>query len=733
MRFYLRLFINIIFVCAATSSHAQNVSAWSVQYALPELTAFSDFPEPVEKIEQILNEERSDPVSLKAWVYAAGIETSLCPRTFGQWDTIPAKGYVWRTGIRAEKALSLNLLIENYRMQPGMALYVYNQPMTYMAGPFDHRNNANGGVLPVQSLPGDVIVVEWNIPLQVSQRNDFTITSVGYGFRDMTGDGKMARMAADDCDVDISCKTGNHWQREKRSVVRLETITPRGTQYCTGTLVNQAVESDRKKPYILTANHCISTEELAQRTTFVFGYEKPYCRGATPTVPAGITGSNLVAAKRELDFTLVEMSANVTDAQLPYYAGWTASSATPQSVACIHHPQGKVKKISVENDPLLTGTFSDPATKLNCDKDAHWIVRQWEEGITEQGSSGSPIFDASHRIAGTLTGGGNAICSKPINDYFSKFSKQWNAYYSDNDFSESLKPWLDPDNKGVTSLWGYDPIASYEDRCDTLGNIGSNETKILIRSGAWGYLTGHNDLYRIGFAEKIRNDTVANIIGMEADIAKVDEKGSKVQFTIWRGTDFPVTPLYVKDTIVPPDYSSYPMHVYFDKTLQVTGDFFIGYSLKYNNPIDTFAVYQSAKRPYAGLSCMYVEEYNGFWMPLSDEIPPTYSSLGVRVMGRFGKQTQPDQPSYQNLKIVFQPDNPVVFVYLEASQITAKVECYDTSGKRLLINEVSRNMVMYDETIYLQVELDVSSLLPGMYLIQAFNKKKKLSGKFVKL
>ena len=729
MRLYSRFFIIIAFVCGTNSSYAQNIGAWSVQYVLPELTAFSDFPEPLEKIEQILDEESNNNSQLKSRVYAANIETSISPGTSGQWDAIPGKGHVWRTGIRAENALSLNLLIENYRMQPGMALYVYNQSMTDMAGPFDHHNNANGGVLPVQSLPGDMIVVEWNIPLQALPRNDFTITSVGYGFRDMGG---MVSLAADDCDLDINCKTGNHWQREKRSVVRLETITTKGTQYCTGTLVNQAVEADRKKPYILTAHHCISSEDMAKRTTFVFGYEKSFCKGSTPSVPIGIVGSSLVATKKELDFTLVEMSANVTKAHRSYYAGWTASPTTPQVVTGIHHPQGKVKKISVENDPLGSGQFKDPKTDLICDPDAHWIVRQWDEGITEQGSSGSPIFDATHRVVGTLTGGGEAICSKPINDYFSKFSKQWSAYYSDVNFSESLKPWLDPDKKGVTSLLGYDPVAPYEDRCDTLGNIGSNERKTLIRSDKWGYLTGHNDQDWIGFAEKIRNDTVASIIGMEVDIARVDERGSKVRFAVWNGNDFPVIPLFVKDTIVSADYSPYPMHIYFDKTLKVAGDFFIGYTLKYN-PVDTFAVYQSAKRPYAGISGMYIEENNGNWMALADNIPPTYSSLGIRVMGRFGKQTQSPQPQYENLKIVFQPDNPVVFVYLEASQVTAQIECYDTSGKRMLLNEVSRNMVKYDNTIYLQVELNVSNLLPGMYLIQAFNKKSKLSGKIVKL
>ena len=734
MRLYVRIFFMIVFGYGTLNSNAQNTAAWSSQFSLPELSVFLNFPEPVEQIEQALEEERNNNSVLKAWVYAVGIETSLNPHTSGQWDTIPGRGYVWRIGIHADHALSLNLFIENYRMQPGMALYVYGSSTDNMAGPFDVRNNANGGVLPVQSLPGDRIIVEWNIPLQALPRNDFTITSVGYGFRDAAVHGKMVSLAAAaDCNIDVNCRTGNHWQREKRSVVRMETITRTGsvikTQYCTGTLVNQAVDADRKKPYILTANHCISTNEQARNTTFVFGYENPSCDGDKPSVPAGITGSNLVAAKKELDFALVELSGNVTTVHRPYYAGWNTSPAEPHGVIGIHHPQGDVKKLSVENDPLVTSTFTDPGTDLYCDKDAHWRVRHWDEGITEPGSSGSAIFDSEYKIVGTLSGGA-ATCSNPVNDYYGKFSEQWNRYPV---AGESLKPWLDPDNKGVTSVWGYDPVAHFEGRYDMSGNIGENETEILIESGEWGYLSGQNDKQWIGFAERIRNDTIARIIGMEVHVAKVSGAGAKVQFAVWTGSNFPVTPLYMKDTTVTADYNDYPMHIYFGRTLEVTGDFFIGYSLGYHYPPDTFAVYQSAKRPYSGLSGMYVEESNGSWMALDNYVPPVYSSLGVKAIGKFGKLVQPPQTIYHDLKIVFQPDHPVVFVYFEDPLSMVMVECYDTSGKMMALNETNRHMVMYDEKTYLQVELDVSNLPPGMYLIKAFDKKKKQSGKFVRL
>ena len=729
MRLYAGIFFYIIFSYGLAISHAQHPVAWSRQFSLPELTDFLNFPEPLEKIEQVLEDEWNSHSDLKAWIYAVSIETSLNPQTSGQWDTIPGKGYVWRTGIHAERALSLNLMIENYRMQPGMALYVYDRSMEQMTGPFDVRNNTNDDVLSVQSLHGDMIIVEWNIPLQTLPYRDFTITSIGYGFR---GIGKMMTLASSaNCNIDVNSKTGNHWQREKRSVVLIAEIPVKGGyQSCTGTLVNQAVEPNKKKPYILTANHCISTSDQAKDAVFYFGYEKPY---TTKDPSNSIKGANIRASKKALDFTLLELKNDLEEKHQPFYAGWNTSPDAPQGVTGIHHPQGDVKKISVENDPLVTSTFSDPATGLYCDPDAHWRVRHWETGITEAGSSGSAIFDVEHKIVGVLSGGPSYSCTDGLEkryDFYGKFSEQWNRYPVAN---ESLKPWLDPDNTGITSLWGYDFGAPYDGLCDTLGHIGANETMILIDSGRWGYLTGQNDQHWIGFAEKIRNDTIAHIIGMEVQVAKVPDTGSKVQFAVWHGNNFPVTPLFQKDMIVTADYADFPMHIYFDRALEVSGDFFIGYRLEYVNSLETFAVYQSAKRPYAGLSAMYVEESNGSWMALDEYVPPVYSSLGIRVMGRFGKKMKPIFPAYRDLKIVFQPDNPVVFVYFEKPSSTVKVECYDISGKLMAVKETGRYIVMYDEKTYLQVELDVSGVPPGMYLIQAYDRKNKQSGKFVRL
>jgi len=87
-------------------------------------------------------------------------------------------------------------------------------------------------------------------------------------------------------------------------------------------------------------------------------------------------------------------------------------------------------------------------------KKAFWRVRHWEAGTTEQGSSGSPLFNQNKMIVGNLTGG-DATCANPLNDYFSKFHMQWN-YYPDS--SKQLKYWLDSLKTGVSELTGSEPV-----------------------------------------------------------------------------------------------------------------------------------------------------------------------------------------------------------------------------------------------------------------------------------
>jgi lysyl endopeptidase len=87
-----------------------------------------------------------------------------------------------------------------------------------------------------------------------------------------------------------------------------------------------------------------------------------------------------------------------------------------------------------------------------------WWIGSWDLGVTEGGSSGSPLFDHNGRVVGQLWGG-QAACTQDgagttnngLYDYYGRFGISWDGASS----SQRLKDWLDPDDSGVEIL---DPL-----------------------------------------------------------------------------------------------------------------------------------------------------------------------------------------------------------------------------------------------------------------------------------
>jgi len=261
------------------------------------------------------------------------------------------------------------------------------------------------------------------------------------------------------CNVNVSCSEGSAWQNQKRGVVRILVKQGSALFWCSGSLLNN-VRQD-KTPYVLTANHCgiQSTLNDFLQWVYFFNYESSTCNNPD-NEPAyqSLTGSQLIAASQNdvengSDFRLMLLNQTIPESFNVYFNGWNRSENIAANGVCIHHPSGDIKKLSTYTvKPVSTGfgqSNSNPAGK-------YWRV-QWVEtenghGVTEGGSSGSPLFDSSGRIIGALTGG-NASCTNPFApDYYGKFSFSWeqNGVQS----NKQLKPWLDPDQTGLDQLNG---------------------------------------------------------------------------------------------------------------------------------------------------------------------------------------------------------------------------------------------------------------------------------------
>ncbi len=390
-----------------------------------------------------------------AWNYEVNFNTS----NSGYWQQTDDGVRLWRLEIYSEEAFAIGIFFNEFLLQEGARIFIYNPEQTDIRGSFDHRSNKISGNLPVSFIPGEKVIIELQVSEKLIDFGRLEVGTVSHAFIDLFGisDYKDGRYGlSGNCNVDINCPSGEFWQEVKRSVCRIifKRSTTSLSELCTGTLINNT-NSDGV-PYLLTANHCISTAFSAESAVFYFEYESPECDGPDGQVNRTTAGSVIKATSDSLDFSLLLLSEDIPESYNPYFAGWTRTTSPASSSVCIHHPMGDVKKISVENDPV-TSQYQpvNPPSWLNESvPNGFWRVTRWDEGATEGGSSGSPLFNNNKMIVGNLTGG-DATCANPVNDYFSKFHMCWD-YYSPS--TKQLKSWLDEKNTGSLAVIGYDPF-----------------------------------------------------------------------------------------------------------------------------------------------------------------------------------------------------------------------------------------------------------------------------------
>jgi PKD repeat protein len=118
----------------------------------------------------------------------------------------------------------------------------------------------------------------------------------------------------------------------------------------------------------------------------------------------------------------------------------------------IHHPSGDIMKISTFTNSLSTSS----GLGFGFDNTTHWQV-QWASttnghGVTEGGSSGSPIYNQNSLLVGVLTGGSSFCDATNQTDIYGKLWHGWDQL--SNSSSEQLKPWLDPANTNAVTLNG---------------------------------------------------------------------------------------------------------------------------------------------------------------------------------------------------------------------------------------------------------------------------------------
>ncbi|MDR2408996.1 MAG: T9SS type A sorting domain-containing protein [Bacteroidales bacterium] len=399
----------------------------------------------------ILLEKEVVPSSEEGFIFGKEIAVNYTLENAGVWETLPNGARLWRMGIQSTGAYSLNLLFDNFYIPSHSNLFIYTEDKSYIMGAFTEENNNQWGNFATSLLPGDAIVLEYYEDPQDYGLGMLQLSTIVHGYKDFFF--KQGRYGTSKlCNVDVNCSGG--YPNAKRAVALILNIN---SALCSGTLMNNTAQDG--KPFLLTANHCITYNSDPSRFVFVFNYETAFCNGNTEKKMYSINGSTLLAKHEHSDFALLLLNNAPTKEFQAYYAGWDRRNIAVAGTVCIHHPSGDRKKIS-RNNKLLDSSEWD-SDNPSFPKNTHWLVPSWDVGTTEGGSSGCALFNVLEQVIGQLEGGlaecFNDTLSKG-SDVFGKLSYSWtNGNSADKN---RLDYWLDPLGTGTETLNGYEPVYS---------------------------------------------------------------------------------------------------------------------------------------------------------------------------------------------------------------------------------------------------------------------------------
>jgi len=442
-KYFTHLFTCILLVATTKLTNAQ-ISEGGVPYCiLNNINNNVDIFELPETPLTVLKQEDIERDNQKSLPYRFGYNhyINLNLQNSGNWSILPNGDKLWQLAIHSAGATSINITFDKYKLPTGAKLFIYSADKQDVIGAFTKNNNQQDGKLGCTLVKGNTCFLEYTEPANAEFAGELQLWRITHGYRSLVNHTIKSFGQAGVCNNNVNCPIGASWQNEKRSVA---CIVVGGNESCTGALVDDVPHDSI--PYFLTANHCIDGSESTW--VFRFNWESASCANVNAPTNQTVSGSTLKAKNPDSDFALLQLSSMPPQSYNVYYSGWSRSNSPTTSAVGIHHPSGDIKKISFAPGATISTTYNSAET---------WQTAEWSDGLlngaTEPGSSGSPLYDAQHRIVGQLFGG-PSTCNSPVgqrHDFYGKFSASWD---SGTTAATRLKDWLDPQNTGALFVGG---------------------------------------------------------------------------------------------------------------------------------------------------------------------------------------------------------------------------------------------------------------------------------------
>ncbi|MEH6420655.1 PKD domain-containing protein [Pseudomonas sp. CGJS7] len=401
--------------------------------------------------------------------FATALPVNIDTLNSGTWEDLDAEHAVWRTRIESKDALTLNFHFDKFKLPAGARMLIYPADQTPGANAskvrsFTAADNQADGQLWTPVVVGDEAVIEVVVPRAKAGELKLHLAKVNH---DYVGIGKLVRDAdkaqtkgvSGSCNIDVVCPEGNGHRDIIRSVAA---YSKEGTMWCTGSLVNNTAND--KKMYFLTAHHCGMTTAAAASSMVVYwNYQNSTCRapgsassGANGDGPLNQsqTGAVLRATSAASDFTLLELNTAANPAYNLFWAGWDRRDQNYSGATAIHHPNVAEKRISHSTTATQISGYGGGAGTSHLH-----VFWQANGGITERGSSGSPIYSPDKRVLGQLHGG-PSTCSATGPDRSDYYGRVFTSWTGGGTAASRLSDWLDAAGTGAQFIDGVDSGSS---------------------------------------------------------------------------------------------------------------------------------------------------------------------------------------------------------------------------------------------------------------------------------
>jgi lysyl endopeptidase len=309
------------------------------------------------------------------------------------WRALPEGGFVTQLVARSSGAQGIRARIEISAARAGMDFRV----VSAAGGVVEAGLSSLKGDVWTPYTEGDTQVIELYsasdpgaAELRVAEIVHFDISPLS-----------VQTKASGACNPDVACTTNDPVLdsaiNERKNSVALINFVQGGSSFiCSGTLINSGLFP---APFLLTANHCISTQSAASSITAYWFRQNTTCGGSTldPSAQQVGGGASLVFTNYNVDSTLLHLN-NMPPRGVVYSAWNAAPVAADSSIVSLSHPKGDPTKYAL-------GTMSKLIRPSDWPQDMYGIT--FTTGVIEGGSSGSGLFTLSGgslQLRGILTG-----------------------------------------------------------------------------------------------------------------------------------------------------------------------------------------------------------------------------------------------------------------------------------------------------------------------------------------